>query len=98
MAARALLTDLYQLTMAYGYWKTGNQDREARRELATSIEAQPLNLFGPIVPVTLLTWISGPLRRELFMWSARAMSSLPVPVSPVIVTVIFVLTALLISS
>lgn len=24
-----LLTDLYQLTMAYGYWKTGNQDREA---------------------------------------------------------------------
>src|SRR5689334_4964433 len=25
----ALLTDLYQLTMAYGYWKTGTQDREA---------------------------------------------------------------------
>ena len=25
----ALLTDLYQLTMAYGYWKTGAQDREA---------------------------------------------------------------------
>jgi nicotinate phosphoribosyltransferase len=25
----ALLTDLYQLTMAYGYWKTGLQDREA---------------------------------------------------------------------
>jgi len=25
----ALLTDLYQLTMAYGYWKTGRADREA---------------------------------------------------------------------
>ena len=25
----ALLTDLYQLTMAYGYWKTGTADREA---------------------------------------------------------------------
>ena len=25
----ALLTDLYQLTMAYGYWKTGNPEREA---------------------------------------------------------------------
>jgi nicotinate phosphoribosyltransferase len=25
----ALLTDLYQLTMAYGYWKTGMADREA---------------------------------------------------------------------
>jgi len=25
----ALLTDLYQLTMAYGYWKNGIQDREA---------------------------------------------------------------------
>src|SRR5688500_17675391 len=25
----ALLTDLYQLTMAYGYWKTGRLDREA---------------------------------------------------------------------
>jgi nicotinate phosphoribosyltransferase len=24
-----LLTDLYELTMAYGYWKTGNHDREA---------------------------------------------------------------------
>jgi nicotinic acid phosphoribosyltransferase len=25
----ALLTDLYQLTMAYGYWKTGKADQEA---------------------------------------------------------------------
>jgi nicotinate phosphoribosyltransferase len=25
----SLLTDLYQLTMAYGYWKTGIQDKEA---------------------------------------------------------------------
>src|SRR5437762_9757777 len=25
----ALLTDLYQLTMAYGYWKSGVADREA---------------------------------------------------------------------
>jgi len=25
----ALLTDLYQLTMAYGYWKTGKQDQQA---------------------------------------------------------------------
>ena len=24
-----LLTDLYQLTMAYGYWKPGSRDREA---------------------------------------------------------------------
>lgn len=27
--AEGLLTDLYQLTMAYGYWKTGMHDREA---------------------------------------------------------------------
>src|SRR5688572_28433271 len=27
--ASALLTDLYQLTMAYGYWKAGTMDREA---------------------------------------------------------------------
>jgi nicotinate phosphoribosyltransferase len=26
---RALLTDLYQLTMAYGYWKSGRAEREA---------------------------------------------------------------------
>ena len=26
---QALLTDLYQLTMAYGYWKSGRADREA---------------------------------------------------------------------
>src|SRR5277367_2447065 len=25
----ALLTDLYQVTMAYGYWKTGVHEREA---------------------------------------------------------------------
>ncbi|HRX82192.1 MAG TPA: nicotinate phosphoribosyltransferase, partial [Pirellulaceae bacterium] len=25
----ALLTDLYQLTMAYGYWKMGRAEREA---------------------------------------------------------------------
>jgi len=25
----ALLTDLYQLTMAYGYWKLGRQSEEA---------------------------------------------------------------------
>ena len=25
----ALLTDLYQLTMAYGYWRNGVADREA---------------------------------------------------------------------
>lgn len=28
-AASPLLTDLYQLTMAYGYWKTGTHEREA---------------------------------------------------------------------
>src|SRR5882762_256467 len=27
--ARALMTDLYELTMAYGYWKTGKADEEA---------------------------------------------------------------------
>src|SRR5882724_8631469 len=27
--ARALMTDLYELTMAYGYWKTGKADQEA---------------------------------------------------------------------
>jgi nicotinate phosphoribosyltransferase len=27
--SRALLTDMYQLTMAYGYWKAGMADREA---------------------------------------------------------------------
>ena len=27
--AQALLTDLYELTMAYGYWKTGKADQEA---------------------------------------------------------------------
>ena len=25
----SLLTDLYQLTMAYGYWKTGSAENEA---------------------------------------------------------------------
>jgi nicotinate phosphoribosyltransferase len=29
MDGSALLTDLYQLTMAYGYWKTGRADHEA---------------------------------------------------------------------
>lgn len=29
MNGSALLTDLYQLTMAYGYWKTGRAEREA---------------------------------------------------------------------
>ena len=29
MEGRALLTDLYQLTMAYGYWKSGRAEREA---------------------------------------------------------------------
>src|SRR2546426_12145038 len=29
MSGRALLTDLYQLTMAYGYWKSGRAEREA---------------------------------------------------------------------
>ena len=29
MPGSALLTDLYQLTMAYGYWKTGRADLEA---------------------------------------------------------------------
>src|SRR6516162_2356467 len=27
--ASAILTDLYQLTMAYGYWKAGKADQEA---------------------------------------------------------------------
>src|SRR5947199_6542974 len=29
LSGRALLTDLYQLTMAYGYWKSGLAEREA---------------------------------------------------------------------
>ncbi len=29
----ALLTDLYQLTMAYGYWKSGNADKRANFQL-----------------------------------------------------------------
>src|SRR5438552_9609098 len=29
LSGRALLTDLYQLTMAYGYWKSGVVEREA---------------------------------------------------------------------
>src|SRR5881275_163999 len=29
LSGRALLTDLYQLTMAYGYWKSGRAEREA---------------------------------------------------------------------
>ena len=29
MTATALLTDLYQLTMAYGYWRAGRHDDEA---------------------------------------------------------------------
>jgi len=29
LTASPLLTDLYQLTMAYGYWKTGRHEREA---------------------------------------------------------------------
>ena len=30
----ALLTDLYQLTMAYGYWKAGTDRREAVFQLS----------------------------------------------------------------
>ena len=37
----ALLTDLYQLTMAYGYWKLGMADREAVFHL--SYRKQPFN-------------------------------------------------------
>ena len=29
LSGRALLTDLYQITMAYGYWKSGRAEREA---------------------------------------------------------------------
>src|SRR5438094_2620885 len=29
LSGRALLTDLYQLTMSYGYWKSGRAEREA---------------------------------------------------------------------
>jgi len=29
VAQQALLTDLYQLTMAYGYWKAGRAEDEA---------------------------------------------------------------------
>src|SRR6266700_3121343 len=29
VASQALLTDLYQLTMAYGYWKAGRANHEA---------------------------------------------------------------------
>jgi nicotinate phosphoribosyltransferase len=32
-SGQALLTDLYQLTMAYGYWKTGVAEREAAFQL-----------------------------------------------------------------
>src|ERR1044071_2199995 len=39
--ARAPLTDLYQLTMAYGYWKTGKADQEAVFHLL--FRKQPFN-------------------------------------------------------
>src|SRR5436190_16841053 len=39
--AKALLTDLYQLTMAYGYWKTGMADQEAVFHLL--FRKQPFN-------------------------------------------------------
>jgi nicotinate phosphoribosyltransferase len=39
--AKALLTDLYQLTMAYGYWKTGKADQEAVFHLL--FRKQPFN-------------------------------------------------------
>ncbi len=29
MDGQALLTDLYQLTMAYGYWRSGTAEHEA---------------------------------------------------------------------
>ncbi len=34
-----LLTDLYQLTMAYGYWKLGMADREAVFHVSRSAKA-----------------------------------------------------------
>src|SRR5215213_1508340 len=37
----ALLTDLYQLTMAYGYWKLGRAEREAVFHL--SFRKSPFN-------------------------------------------------------
>jgi nicotinate phosphoribosyltransferase len=39
--AKALLTDLYQLTMAYGYWKAGKADQEAVFHLL--FRKQPFN-------------------------------------------------------
>src|SRR6185312_15359756 len=39
--AAALLTDLYQLTMAYGYWKAGKADQEAVFHLL--FRKQPFN-------------------------------------------------------
>src|SRR4051812_8485598 len=39
--AKALLTDLYQLTMAYGYWKSGKADQEAVFHLL--FRKQPFN-------------------------------------------------------
>jgi len=39
--ATALLTDLYQLTMAYGYWKSGRADQEAVFHLL--FRKQPFN-------------------------------------------------------
>src|SRR5581483_9220842 len=44
--AGALLTDLYQLTMAYGYWKAGTADQEAVFHLL--FRKQPFNgVFTP---------------------------------------------------
>src|SRR5512142_592014 len=39
--ARAILTDLYQLTMAYGYWKTAKADQHAVFHLL--FRKQPFN-------------------------------------------------------
>ena len=51
----ALLTDLYQLTMAYGYWKAGVAAREACFQLV--FRQHP---FGELDPILMRAWLQMP--------------------------------------
>ena len=52
----ALLTDLYQLTMAYGYWKRGVADRQAgASQLSVNMSLHAPHLLLDVAGIAIAT-------------------------------------------